>query len=334
MAMFDAVVVCARFQPPHRSHFEAIEHGLSEAERVVVLCFGADESRSLVNPWSNDAREALIRAGLTDASRVDVAFLEDVQYDHAAWSRRAETCVAEFVDAAARIGVVADQTPGRDHMPIPAGWHLIERDCAFAHDERTLREHLLWRNGEVRWQDIERAVPQEVAAQLRQFTGEPGYARLRDEAAFIKSFKARWSTAPYPPVFVTVDALVSWSEEVLLIRRGHAPGAGLWALPGGFIDPGETLASACLRELHEETGLVLGAGAVTERRVFDAPERSVRGRTVTHVFRFDLDPAAPRPAVHGGDDAAAAAWVERDALRPAAMFEDHYAILQVMLGLF
>jgi bifunctional NMN adenylyltransferase/nudix hydrolase len=111
------------------------------------------------------------------------------------------------------------------------------------------------------------------------------------------------------------------------------PGRGLWALPGGFLDQGETLAAAAVRELQEETGIAVTLADVREHRVFDDPERSLRGRTIPHVYRFALDERATMPAAQGGDDAAAAAWIGCTELSPMQLFEDHYAILQVLLGL-
>ncbi|MGJ3230955.1 MAG: NUDIX hydrolase [Oceanicaulis sp.] len=58
------------------------------------------------------------------------------------------------------------------------------------------------------------------------------------------------------PAKITLGVgLVVWrSDEVLLIRRGKPPFEGLWSIPGGKVEPGETLAAAALRELAEETG--------------------------------------------------------------------------------
>jgi ADP-ribose pyrophosphatase YjhB (NUDIX family) len=75
--------------------------------------------------------------------------------------------------------------------------------------------------------------------------------------------------------------------RLLLIKRGHEPGAGLWSLPGGRIEPGETDAEALVREMREETGLTVQAGALLG---------SVR-RPV---------PGGP-PAAAGGQDSPAAA---------------------------
>jgi bifunctional NMN adenylyltransferase/nudix hydrolase len=156
---------------------------------------------------------------------------------------------------------------------------------------------------------------------------------LRAELDFTLSYRAAWGSAPFPPVFVTVDALVTHAGRVLLVRRGHRPGLGLLALPGGFIDVDEPLCVSALRELREETGLTLTVADCSGVRVFDNPLRSLRGRTITHLHRFPLADGTPEPAVQAGDDAAEALWLPFDALRPAQFFEDHYAMLQVELGL-
>jgi 8-oxo-dGTP diphosphatase len=54
---------------------------------------------------------------------------------------------------------------------------------------------------------------------------------------------------------VCVGAVVTDGDSLLLIRRGHGPGAGQWSVPGGRVEAGETLAEAVVRELAEETGL-------------------------------------------------------------------------------
>ena len=71
---------------------------------------------------------------------------------------------------------------------------------------------------------------------LRSWVQLPFLEKLREEWAELVEEQAKWATAPYPPVFVTVDAVVRIAQQVLLIRRGHSPGKGLLALPGGFIE--------------------------------------------------------------------------------------------------
>ena len=140
-------------------------------------------------------------------------------------------------------------------------------------------------------------------------------------------------------MFVTVDTLVVCAKHVLLVQRGHSPGKGLLALPGGFLEQRDTLAESAQRELQEETGLALSAedwqAALQGVRIFDHPERSLRGRTITHVYVLHL-PGDALPEVQGGDDAAAADWVllqELWQLEPQ-FFEDHFHILRTCFAQF
>ena len=110
-----------------------------------------------------------------------------------------------------------------------------------------------------------------------------------------------------PPVTprLTVDCVaVDATGRVLLIRRGHEPFMGAYALPGGFVDVGETVEDACRRELLEETGVT--ARALTLIGVYSDPSRDPRGHTVAVVYLARLRSAKPV----AGDDAAAAEWVK------------------------
>ena len=90
--------------------------------------------------------------------------------------------------------------------------------------------------------------------------------------------------------------------RLLLIKRGHEPGAGLWSLPGGRVEPGETDAEALVREMREETGLVVKPGPLlgrVQRPYADGDVVDIRDYTAT-VIGGTLNP---------GDDAADARWV-------------------------
>lgn len=117
---------------------------------------------------------------------------------------------------------------------------------------------------------------------------------------------------------ITVDALVANpSHEVLLIERGHFPPG--WALPGGFVDAGESLEQAVARELLEETGLT--ARELTQFHTYSQPGRDPRHPTVTTVFL-----AVAEGDLSAGDDARRAAYFPLDRL-PAMAF-DHGDILK------
>lgn len=134
-------------------------------------------------------------------------------------------------------------------------------------------------------------------------------------------------TYDYPRPAVTVDALVvtrpagAAPREVLLVRRAREPFAGLWALPGGFVDEDEDLEPAAARELEEETGL---RGVPLEQfRAYGRPGRDPRGRTVAIVFAAEIDAAPP---VSGSDDAAEAGFFAVDAM-PLPLAFDHERIV-------
>jgi 8-oxo-dGTP diphosphatase len=132
---------------------------------------------------------------------------------------------------------------------------------------------------------------------------------------------------------VTVDVVVlappappaeAGGFRVLLIRRKNAPYAGEWALPGGFVEPGETLEAAARRELWEETGLQ--PTSLEQLRAFGQPGRDPRGWVISiaHLALLDAEEAAtwqPR----AGSDACDVAWFALELL-PSLAF-DHAQIL-------
>src|SRR5690606_16886775 len=135
---------------------------------------------------------------------------------------------------------------------------------------------------------------------------------------------------------LTADSVLEVSGHVLLIRRAGTIGCGQLALPGGFLDPGETLYQAAVRELSEETGFsALRAtldAACQGDAVFDHPERSPRGRLITRAFHFELNQQA-LPQVKGADDAKEALWYPVERLKDieAELFEDHALIMDHFL---
>ena len=126
--------------------------------------------------------------------------------------------------------------------------------------------------------------------------------------------KDRGRTAPR----LAVDAIVERpGAGVLLIERRNPPPG--WALPGGFVEYGETVEAAVARELEEETGLA--AESVRQFRVYSDPARDPRGHTVAVVFVVTA-----RGEPRGGDDARQARFFPWEALPPLAF--DHARILE------
>lgn len=128
-------------------------------------------------------------------------------------------------------------------------------------------------------------------------------------------------TSEYPIFYVTVDAVVLTLVHerlcALVVRRGSEPYKGAWALPGGFVEPDETLEQAARRELDEETA-VPGVTRLEQLAAYGDPERDPRGRIVSVAWMAAV-PSGPK--VEGGSDASSAQW------RPIAglLDEEHLA---------
>jgi bifunctional NMN adenylyltransferase/nudix hydrolase len=302
-----ATVIRGRFAPPTNEAVAAIRQALSSGGvQVVVTC--AELARSSRLPWTVAERVQMVKLGLgEDAGRVAIAEAdgregETIAHDPAvvaAFLNGEEIAVPPAVGD--WLKPIAD---GRRHGDLFA----IEKG---RHHRRIVRD------------------------------GFP-LAAMAAEARYVADYKRAWAVAPYAVTLVTVDTVIVHADPdgvpyVLLIRRGGIPGKGTYAVPGGFVDGDEYLLTAALRELREETGLELSDAEAMSRlkgqHVFDDPERSSRGRVITHAFHFEF-PAGPLPDVEGLDDAVEARWVKVADLAQyrGRFFEDHGAILRHFLG--
>lgn len=131
---------------------------------------------------------------------------------------------------------------------------------------------------------------------------------------------------PYPRPAVTTDVVLFTLRQrrlqLLLIRRANPPHAGMWALPGGFLDMDEDLDRCAARELAEETGL---QGLYLEQLYsFGRPDRDPRGRVISVAY-YALAPAQRLATPSAASDAAEVAWYPLDEL-PALAF-DHADII-------
>jgi 8-oxo-dGTP diphosphatase len=113
----------------------------------------------------------------------------------------------------------------------------------------------------------------------------------------------RCMSRPITPL-LAVDCIVFDAEDrLLLVRRRNPPFKGRYALPGGFVEVGETVEEACRRELFEETGIRVKR--LTHVGIYSDPHRDPRGHSVSVAFMGRVTRTTPK----AGSDAAAAEWV-------------------------
>jgi 8-oxo-dGTP diphosphatase len=131
---------------------------------------------------------------------------------------------------------------------------------------------------------------------------------------------------PKTPALTTDCVVFDNQAHVLLVRRAHPPFKGYYALPGGFVEIGESVEQACRRELMEETGVKVGRLSLIG--VYSDPKRDPRGHSCSVAFMAQV----ARASAKAGDDAEAAQWVAKWSRLKLAF--DHSKILTAAKRMF
>jgi len=338
---YDYAVVIGRFSPCDNGHVERLSHIGGLARRVLVLIAAADKARESRLPWTADEREDLLRAGLGEVADGFVfGRVGDHPYDPQGFA----------AEVTGHLGALAGGNTGRvcvvsravDVRPdalgaLPVDWTRITPPAG---PNRAAMLDAVY-GDDAAFATLGAEVPAAVFEQLTSFRATEVFAAMAAEHHYVEAYIKSWEVAPYPVIFVTTDILAIQADpdgvpHILLVRRGGIPGKGQWAMPGGYLNPDEPLAEGALRELREETGLAVSdaelKACLQGVHVFSDPERSSRGRVITHTHHFVL-PAGALPVVQGGDDAEHAVWLPLGALAPLRdqFFEDHYAMIEYIL---
>jgi len=354
--MRDALVFIGRFQPFHNGHKAVIDAALEQAKEVVIVVGSSFAARNIRNPFTFEERKAMIDSvykdeynytgaqGRVKTPRVKVVPVSDYPYDDNKWVNAIQKIVDETVPDAKDVGLIGHSKDSTSYyLNIFPRWknHVEVPDVGGINATDIRNFYLGQKALSV---DILHKMPPTVFALLAvRWINEPWLDTLNTEFNMIKKYKEAWKAAPFPPTFMTVDAVVVQSGHILLVERGDMPGKGLWALPGGFLNQDETMLNGAIRELKEETKIKVPVpvlkGSVKESKTFDAPNRSSRGRTITQAFLIDLgvgelpkvkqrrDPNDP------DDDAEEAFWVPFNKVKQDKMFEDHYAIIDCCMNI-
>ena len=330
MARAKYCVFVGRFQPFHNAHLKVLLRAFEEAEHVIVVIGSHRTPLSIKNPWNYEERKSMILGCVSGKhqERMTILPLRDFMYNDIAWITSLQNIVSQVAGNKADtnksklIGCFKDDSSY--YLNLFPQWELVREPYYDGLDATEIR-NVLFYNKLVR-ADL---VPPAVCDFLLGYMKSERYADLKKEYDFLQEYKKKWAFAPFPPVFVTADAVVVKAGHVLLIRRGMNPGKGRIALPGGFISPKETVYQSSIRELKEETKILVPRevleGSLAGQKVFDHPSRDTRGRIITHAFYFKLPDGGPLPEVEGDDDAKEAMWVPLSelALLEESFYSDH-----------
>lgn len=334
---YDAIVFNGRFQPLHNAHVEIIQKAAELAEKVIVVVGSTNQPRTFKNPFSFEEREYLIQnifMGLKTELIIEPNY--DTIYNDNAWVLRVQNIVARHTTEDSKVAIIGHKKDETSfYLDMFPQWELVEVDLIEELSASQIRE--LYFKKDFNPNFIRSVIPENVLQYLENFSQTEEYQQILREIDFVEKYKSPYAGFPYPPTFVTADAVVVQSGHILMIRRRAEPGKGLLALPGGFLDAygDKSLEDAMLRELREETRLKVPApvlrGSIVESKVFDAIERSTRGRTITHAFYINL-PSGELPQIKAGSDATSAKWVPISQINSSECFEDHYEIINYFTG--
>lgn len=341
----DVSVYIGRFQIFHNGQLALLRRALEAAPLCIVVLGSAYQARTPKNPFTWQERAEMIRLALSEADRDRIRFLPVRDYyDQERWVSAVKQGVAELAGeqpgtSPVLVGHFKDATS--EYLKNFPGWTLDAVPSQGRIDASALRDAYFGNAGatlEPALAALVNQAPASTVAFLRTWAALPYFPELAQEWENLRKEKAKWAGSPYAPVFVTVDAVVGCSGRVLLIQRGRSPGKGLFAVPGGFIEQRETVYQSALRELEEETQMRLLDGdmknALKAVHVFDHPDRSLRGRVITHAHFFDLG-SRRLPEVQAADDAASAEWVPVEQLRGMEdqFHDDHFHMLDFFFKL-
>lgn len=340
MSKYNLLVFIGRFQPFHLGHKQVVKDALQQTDHLLILVGSAHQPRTIKNPFTYEERQQMILASLDpqDIARITIRPLRDYLYNDAQWIASVQQVVdvsTKFNDKIGIIGYNKDESSW--YLSKFPQWDFLQVSYNDKIDATAIRSMWLLNHSPnftagALTHDVHKFMYTTFVKGQRK-----EYDRLCREYLHIEQYKRQWAHSPYPPTFVTSDAVVIQSGHILLVQRGASPGEGLFAFPGGFVGTNESVLDAAIRELREETKLKVPEpvlrGSIKSSKVFDAPGRSLRGRTITHAFLFELAPG-PLPKVKGSDDARKARWVTLADFQKMEdqLFEDHFSIGMYFVG--
>jgi 8-oxo-dGTP diphosphatase len=137
------------------------------------------------------------------------------------------------------------------------------------------------------------------------------------------------TSGPLSPIVGVGAVILNEQSEVVLIRRSKEPRGGEWSIPGGRVEWGETLHEALLREVREETGLLVEIGGLID--VVDAVTRSPSGEVAGHYVLVDFVTRPVGGELCAGSDAAEALWVPYTALSEYSLWSETCRIIDTAM---
>lgn len=345
---FNTLAFIGRFQPFHNGHKAVVDKALELADKVAIVIGSHDIPRNSRNPFTTAERIKMITVvypAEVAAGRIFFVPQEDHAYNLDRWIAGVTTGVnavamrGGWTDKPPSVGLIGHAKDSSSfYLKAFPHWGSVEVANVDGIDATKIREMFFVDEDAPTIPGMDRMMPVRIVDWMLNWgLLSEAFDQIEAEMAFVATYKKQFDVLPYPPTFNTTDAIVVQSGHILLVKRGAQPGKGLWALPGGFLEQNETQIDGVLRELREETKIGVPTpvirGSLVAQKTFDDPHRSLRGRTITQAFYFRLADRETLPKIKGSDDAEKARWVPLAELKRSMMYEDHYDMVQSMVGI-
>jgi bifunctional NMN adenylyltransferase/nudix hydrolase len=310
-------IFIGRFQPVHLGHIQALSRAAAQVNHLQILVGSANKERNIKNPWTYSERKQALSAKLESFGihNATIAPLNDHPYSDSQWISDVRNTVQHTLNTTPIL--FGHMKEGNNYLSWFPDWEFRGVDSSYDVNATSVRQQMFKNN--------DPSMPKTV----------------RDDWAFYQKEAERFKDYPFPETlnFNCSDAVVECQGHVLLIRRKFAPGAGQWALPGGFRNQRETFLDCALRELQEETNIRVPEkvlrGGIVKTELFDSPDRSfgIPRNTLAVYIRISPDPGGTLPRANGADDAAECKWFPLSTIMNGLpLYDDHAAIISKMTG--
>lgn len=337
-------IIVGRMQPYHAGHHSVVLRALHEFDLVIIMLGTRNSPRSLDDPLTVAERVQIIRSALSDDDLDRVVFVQlNDQGDDGIW----RTTVTSIIDRVLSdlygprfrdvtdVSIVGHRKDGSSYyLDLFEGrYRLVEMDMEVRVSATDLRERIYsWLHESDEPFDWRRYpeffVDEAHAAKVVETFGSDELQPVLRMFSQRREYQERWGMGP----FVTASSLVLFGDSILCVRRGRPPFEGMLALPGGFIEPGETSLNAALRELREETSIddPLLRTFLSDVVVADRVGRDPRASVIDLIHVFAVNPYYLNLEPRAGDDAASVEWVKTSNLMDLrySMAFDHWDIIQ------
>ena len=310
-------IFIGRFQPAHSGHIHALGLAASQVDKLYILIGSANACRSIKNPWTYYERTSMLRLKLHARGINNIEFvpLNDHPYNDTQWIADVRATAEHFKMGTPTL--FGHMKEGNNYLKWFPDWKFRDIEAQYNVNATHIRQTM--------YETHDSAMPKTV----------------HDDFKYYEKEKVTFANYPFPETlnFNCADAVIECQGHVLLIRRKFAPGAGAWALPGGFKNRDESFLDCAVRELQEETNIRVPEkvlrGSIVKTQLFDSPKRSfgIPRNTLAVYFRINPDPNGSLPRANGADDAAECQWFPiTQVLNTLELYDDHAAIISTVTG--